>query len=770
MALPKLGLAGLCSLLCVTAQDSQDICLQGSACSKKNTKPLGFVQTGTVGGKNNMMENDEHALREDLVEKIEKEQKPSVKGQPGVKSNSEDGQLEDMRANPGQAFETGRGRAKASGGFSFVSVRGERRKVFAVPKVKRPSESNQDCTELINALEGKHEVSDILIVIKWICETDDIRIRVTELKNGCLYLPNNDQWQQFQDTVEHPNPWLFLDMMENSFIPREAGQKCPSEVSGLTANTTNGLEVEGCDVDGEPGLRSSAGGCIQTFTVAKTTRSNIHIRRAESLMALDPSWEELMERHGVGGLVKESLTEVMTLDKLQKLQQRGKALLSNEKAVEIPLKYFVCDAPGSASISNTVTDQMLTDNTKAMNDGFAGKVTCPSPSQYHADREDSKISFKQVSITRLEHSSCRHDCRLHYRDMVAHVVPREMGMIKIVVCSTTLLGMASFPTYPDDRRVLLIAPGTVPGGSTLYYNLGATLTHEMGHYLGVYHTFQGGCDGGGDHVSDTSAQSTPTEGCPSYRKSSCGSKDNIHNFMDYSFDKCLCSFTKGQVERIWGFMDSHMRDLQVPKPSPTPGYKCEWSSHPIKYSPGHAAGAHQKFGDLDEMKKLCMALGAEKCKAVTCHGNHHCRTGASTDLINSPYHSEETYLPSDECYHTTNHQGISVKIVEAKNLQHSWWWETPDLFVEMKIVGRASAAYTGTQHNEHHPKWNEYLNLPEYQKGEKLLFTVWEEDPMHNDEMGTTEIVPDCNGESDKVLTLSPQGSLTVKIRCGPYW
>jgi len=595
-------------------------------------------------------------------------------------AKAKDGQLESMRHNPVQALETEGERVKASGGFSFVSVRGESRKVLAVPTIKRPSESNQDCAELINALEDKSEVSDIVIVIKFICETDDMRTRVTELKNGCLYLPGNDQWQKFQDTVEHPNPWFFLDMMENSFIPREVGQKCPSEMSGLIANTTNGLEVEGCDVDGEPGLRSSAGGCIKTFTVAKTIRSNIHVRRAESLMALNPSWAELMERHGVGGLVKESLTEVMTLDKLQKLQQRGRALLSNQKSVEIPIKYFVCDAPGSKKISNAVTDQMLTDNTKAMNDGFAGKTTCQGPTQYHADREDSKISFKQVGITRLQHWSCRHDCSLSSTDMVAHIVPREMGMIKIVVCSTNLLGRASFPNSPDSERVLLITPGSVPGGSLPSYNLGATLTHEMGHYLGVYHTFQGGCHGGGDHVSDTSAQKLATEGCPRHKKSSCGSKDNIHNFMDYSFDSCMCSFTKGQVERIWGFMDSHMRDFLT----------------------------------------------------------------------------------------TTNTQGISVKIVEAKNLQHKWWWETPDLYVEMKIVGRrASTAKTGTQNNEHHPKWHEYLKLPEYQKGDKLLFTVWEDDPIYDDEMGTAEIVPDCAGESNKVLTLSPQGSLTVKIRCG---
>jgi len=113
--------------------------------------------------------------------------------------------------------------------------------------------------------------------------------------------------------------------------------------------------------------------------------------------------------------------------------------------------------------------------------------------------------------------------------------------------------------------------------------------------------------------------------------------------------------------------------------------------------------------------------------------------------------------------------GISVEIMEAKNLQHQWWWETPDLFVEMKVAGQDSfLVKTRTQYNEHHPKWHDHFALPEYQRGDKLSFTVWEEDAYHHDKMGTAEMVPDCNGESEKVLTLSPQGSLIVKIYCEP--
>ncbi|MEM7050591.1 MAG: zinc metalloprotease [Acidobacteriota bacterium] len=120
------------------------------------------------------------------------------------------------------------------------------------------------------------------------------------------------------------------------------------------------------------------------------------------------------------------------------------------------------------------------------------------------------------------------------------------------------LGYATFPQQDagsvNDGVVLLYSSvgRNSPGGGI--YNQGRTATHEVGHYLGLFHTFQSGCGSAsspfttGDLLADTERQSAPNYNCPN--ASSCSSRDPIENYMNYTQDTCMDRFTGQQTNRM----------------------------------------------------------------------------------------------------------------------------------------------------------------------------------------------------------------------------
>ena len=116
-----------------------------------------------------------------------------------------------------------------------------------------------------------------------------------------------------------------------------------------------------------------------------------------------------------------------------------------------------------------------------------------------------------------------------------------------------LLGYSSLPGDAQEKDGVVISNSAMGTFNTpAPYNLGRTMVHEVGHWLGLKHLW-GDADCGDDLVDDTPRQSGFTSGCPSGVRISCGNSPNgdmYMNYMDFTNDACMNMFTNGQKQRM----------------------------------------------------------------------------------------------------------------------------------------------------------------------------------------------------------------------------
>lgn len=160
--------------------------------------------------------------------------------------------------------------------------------------------------------------------------------------------------------------------------------------------------------------------------------------------------------------------------------------------------------------------------------------------------------------------------------------------------SSNIAGYGTFPGIPmaiDGIVVRYDVFGDINtcSGCTLLtgYDQGKVLVHEVGHYLGLYHTFQNGCSGNtpatcetdGDRVCDTPQVAVPNSGCPGTINSCQGESpielpDLINNHMDYTNDLCRNEFTQGQKERMFAMLSIHRNSLYTTENLINSGVTC----------------------------------------------------------------------------------------------------------------------------------------------------------------------------------------------------
>lgn len=214
-------------------------------------------------------------------------------------------------------------------------------------------------------------------------------------------------------------------------------------------------------------------------------------------------------------------------------------LMKAQANVSIPVAWHVIHNGNTGLLTQADIDNSIA----AMNTGFAG----------------SGISFTLVSVSYTDNASWYNFRYNSSTETQAKSALQADPNTHLNVYSNAADGLLGWATFPSElasnpaRDGVVILHSSVPGGSTTNYNEGDTLTHEVGHWLGLYHTFQGGCRGG-DQVADTEPERSATSGCP-IGKDTCKGRispgvDPIHNFMDYSYDSCMFEFTQGQVDRM----------------------------------------------------------------------------------------------------------------------------------------------------------------------------------------------------------------------------
>ena len=219
-------------------------------------------------------------------------------------------------------------------------------------------------------------------------------------------------------------------------------------------------------------------------------------------------------------------------------------------SVRIPtVFYMVSDEPFTAA-EKTRWNTLIAAQMKVLNDSYSGATA--------ADAANTPFRFDLTKTTWTVNSDWYTVVPgKNERDMKKALYTGDARTLNVYAANIGggLLGWAYFPKgYNNGRDFIdgvVMLDESMPGGTAGKYAEGDTLTHEVGHWLMLEHTFAHGCSASGDFVADTPAEAMPQFDCP-VGADTCAAPglDPIHNFMDYTQDSCMNMFTAGQADRM----------------------------------------------------------------------------------------------------------------------------------------------------------------------------------------------------------------------------
>jgi hypothetical protein len=208
------------------------------------------------------------------------------------------------------------------------------------------------------------------------------------------------------------------------------------------------------------------------------------------------------------------------------------------------IQVYVHVITGADGVTGNVADAEIASQVSVLNGAFAG----------------SGWTFTHAGTTRSANATWTTMTQGSAEELQAKTALRRGSAETLNIYTANIgggsLGFASWPWDYASAPALdgvVVLYSTLPGGDAAPYNLGDNAVHLVGHWIGLLHTFEGGCGGKGDYVNDTPAEQSAAFGCPVGRDTCRGSAsglDPITNFMDLTDDACQTEFTAGQWDRM----------------------------------------------------------------------------------------------------------------------------------------------------------------------------------------------------------------------------
>lgn len=268
---------------------------------------------------------------------------------------------------------------------------------------------------------------------------------------------------------------------------------------------------------------------------------------------------------------------------------KGQKLQRQQATYQIPVVVHVIHNGEPIGTGRNISDAQVLSQIAVLNQDFkrlnADAAETPAEFQSLAGSLDVEFvmakqdpeGFGTTGIVRVQGSQPSWSINDNYKLKSESYWPAE-DYFNIWVCNLSgLLGYAQFPVsglpgldnssdnrWTDGVVIAYNAFGSDDFGAfplLSKYRKGRTTTHEVGHFLGLRHTWgddDGGC-GGTDYVNDTPNQANNSSGCPSHPQTSCGVTTMFQNYLDYTDDVCMNLFTINQVERMMTILENSPR-------------------------------------------------------------------------------------------------------------------------------------------------------------------------------------------------------------------